>query len=585
MINHELSKIFNEIAAFLDVRRVSFKPFAYRRAARALDGLGEDVAAIYQAGGLKALEEIPGVGESIAQKIEEYIKKGKIGYYDELKRQLPVDLAQITSIQGIGPRRAEFLYRELGIANIVDLESAARSHKIAGLAGFGDQSEKNILQGIDFKKHSQGRFLLGQMLPLAKEIKAKLEALAEIERVDIVGSLARRRETIGDVDFLAIARPEAGKAGVARVMDFFTEIPGVEKIWGKGGTKASVHMEDGFDMDLRVLPPESYGAARQYFTGSKDHNIAVRRLAIDKGLKLSEYGLFRGKKMIAGAQEEEIYNKLGMDWIAPEMRENTGEIEAAQAHRLPKIIEYGSLRGDLHCHTDYSDGQNTLEEMARAALKMGYEYIGISDHTRLLRIARGLSEEQFAKRNREIDKLNILLQKEEGGLKILKGCEANIAIDGSIDLPDSFLAQLDYVIAGVHSNFKAEGGKMTAAVIRAMENPNVDIISHPTGRKLQERAGYRIDMEKIFAAAKRTGTILEINSQPARLDLDCDNIRRVKDYGVKMIINTDAHHADHLRYAEFGIAQARRGWAKASDIINTQPWESVRALLKKQSDS
>jgi len=388
------------------------------------------------------------------------------------------------------------------------------------------------------------------------------------------------KETIGDVDFLVTTKnlhPVRKKSsnGAGKIMDFFVSLPGVIKIWGKGSTKSSVRLREGFDMDIRVVPAKSYGSALQYFTGSKEHNIALRKIAIDKGLKLSEYGLFRGPKMIAGESEEEIYKALGMDWIPPEMRENQGEIDAALEKKLPRLIDYKDIKGDLHCHSKWDGGKNTILEMAERAKEMGYQYLGITDHTKFLRIEHGLNEKQLAQQRKEIDKLNEKFKKENIKFRILQGAETNILNDGSIDIKDEALKKLDYVIAGVHSNFKMPKEKMTERIIRAMKNPNVDIISHPTGRILKRRDEYQIDFDKILRAAKETKTILEINSFPERLDLNDQNIRRAKEAGVKMVINTDSHHKDQLRFIEFGIAQARRGWATAEDIINTQPLEKL----------
>jgi len=350
-------------------------------------------------------------------------------------------------------------------------------------------------------------------------------------------------------------------------------------------TKSSIKMKEGFDMDLRVLPRRSYGAALQYFTGSKEHNIHLRKIAIDRGLKLSEYGLFKGKKMIAGRTEKEIYRALGMEWIPPEMREDRGEIEAALTHKLPKIIDYKDIKGDLHCHIKWAGkwdgGANTIEEMAETAIKMGYQYLGIASHTKFLKIEHGLNEKQLELRNKKIDKINEKLKIENCKLKILKGCEANILNDGSIDIKDETLKKLDFVIAGIHSNFKMEKKKMTERIIRAMKNPNVDIISHPTGRILKRRDEYQIDFDKILRAAKEFGVILEINSFPERLDLNDQNIQRAKEVGVKMIINTDSHHKDQMRFIELGIAQARRGWAEKKDIINTRPLKKLLKFFKK----
>jgi DNA polymerase (family 10) len=572
MKNQEIAKIFYEIAYFLEMEGVKFKPYAYEKAALTLEGLEKDVEEIYKKEGFEGLRKIPGVGESIAKKIEEYLKTGKIQYYEDYKKKYPINLDELMGIEGLGPKRLKVLYEKLGITNLKELEEAARSHKIAPLYGFGEKTEKNILEAIEFAKRSKGRFLLGDILPRVKEIYEKLKNLKEVERIDVVGSIRRMKETIGDVDFLVISK------NPKPIMDFFVSLAGVIKIWGKGNTKASVRMKEGFDMDIRVLPRRSYGAALQYFTGSKEHNIALRKIAIEKGLKLSEYGLFKGSEMIAGEKEEEIYEKLGMDWIPPELREDRGEIEAALRHKLPKIIDYRDIKGDLHVHSKWDGGKNSIEEIAEYAIKMGYEYVGIADHTKFLKIEHGLDEKRLRERNKEIDKLN---QKFKGKIKILKGCEANILPDGKIDIDDECLKEQDFVIAGVHSRFKMTKEEMTERIIRAMKNPNVDIISHPTGRLIQKRGEYEIDFDKILKVAKETGTILEINSYPERLDLNDVNIKKAKEMGVKMIINTDAHHVDQMRFIELGIAQARRGWAEKEDIINCWPLEKMLKFLKK----
>lgn len=570
MKNREIAKILYEIADYLEMEGVAFKPYAYQKAAIALETLEDDVEKIYLKDGMKALEEIPGVGKSIAEKIEEYLKTGRIKYYDDFKKRLPLNLEEIMAVEGMGPKKAKVLYQELGVKNLKDLEGAAKTHKIAPLFGFGEKTEKNIIEGINFLKRSKGRFLLGEILPSAREFYDELKDLKEVEELSIAGSVRRRKETIGDVDFLAISK------NPGKVMDFFVSLPGVVKIWGKGTTKSSVRMKQGFDMDIRVLQKRSYGAALQYFTGSKEHNIKLRRIAIDKGLKLSEYGLFRGSKMIAGATEEEIYAALGMECPPPELREDHGEIEAALKHKLPKIIGYRDIKGDLHCHSDWGIAENSIEEMAEAAMSMGYGYIGISDHTKFLRIERGLDEKQLSLQKKKIDKLNLEYDKRGLNFRILQGCESNILNDGSVDIKDEALSLLDYVIAGVHSNFKMPKDEMTERIIKAMKNPNIDIISHPTGRLIKKRDEYRIDFDKILKAAKETGIILEINAYPERLDLNDFNVRRAKELGVKMIINTDAHNKSHLRFMEFGIAQARRGWAEKKDIVNAS---SLKGLL------
>jgi DNA polymerase (family 10) len=575
MKNQEIAQIFYEIADFLEMENVLFKPQAYRKAAITLETLEDDIAQIYKKGGKQALEEIPGIGKTLSERIEEYLRTGKIKYYQQLKKKTPVEMEEMIKVEGLGPKKVKVLYQKLRIRNLKDLERAAKSHKIAPLFGFGEKTERNILEGIEFLKRSKGRFLLGDILPKVREIYEKLRQLKEVEKVDFAGSIRRMKETIGDVDFLVVSKnPE-------KVMDFFVSLPGVVKIWGKGKTKASVRMKDGFDMDIRVVSPKVYGAALQYFTGSREHNIVTRKIAIEKGFKLSEYGLFKGSKIIAGKTEEEIYKALGMALPPPEIRENQGEIEAALENKLPKLIELKDIKGDLHTHSNWNGGVNSIEEMAEAAQKLDYEYIGISDHTKFLRIEHGLDEKQLEQRNREIDNINSKFKIKNSEFRILKGCEANILNDGSIDIKDQALAKLDYVIAGVHSNFKMEKTKMTERMIRAMKNPNVDIISHPTGRLIQRRDEYQIDMEKIFKAAKETGTILEINSYPERLDLSDQNIRRAKEIGVKMIINTDAHHKDQLRFMEFGVSQAKRGWAEKENIINCLPLEKLLKSFKR----
>jgi len=591
MKNQEIANIFYEIADFLEMEGVQFKPYAYQKAAITLETLEKDVAEIYKERGREVLEEIPGVGKGIAEKIEEYLKTGKIKYYQDLKRKTPIKMEELTAVEGLGPKRAKVLYQKLGIRNLKDLERAARAHKIAPLFGFDVKTEKNILEGIAFLKRSKGRFLLGEILPVVKEVYEKLKNLKEVEKVDPAGSVRRMKETIGDVDFLVITRPSGGE----KIMDFFTSLPGIVKIWGKGTTKSSVRIhpvkfasqrfngvKEGFDMDIRVVPARSYGSALQYFTGSKEHNIAIRKIAMDKGLKLSEYGLFRGPKMIAGETEEGIYKALGMQWIPPEIRENQGEIEAVLEGKLPKLIDYKDIKGDLHCHSKWDGGANSIEEVAKTAREMGYEYLGISDHTKFLRIEHGLDERKLEEQRREIDRINLQLTTNNLQLQILQGCEANILNDGSIDIKDEALKKLNYVIAGIHSNFKMPKERMTERIIKAMKNSNVDIISHPTGRILKRRDEYQIDFDKILRAAKETGTILEINSFPERLDLNDQNIRRAKEVGVKMVINTDSHHKDQLRFIELGIAQARRGWAEKEDIINTQPLEKLLKFFKKR---
>jgi len=575
--NQELANIFYEIAYFLEMEGVPFKPYAYEKAAIILENLEEDIKDIYQKKGFKGVKAIPGIGESIAKKIEEYLKTGKIKYYEEFKKRYPVDIEELTSVEGVGPKMVKVLYEKLGITNLKELEEAAREGKIRSLPGFGEKTEQNILQGILFLKKSGGRFLLGEVLPLAQEIEKRLKKVKGVKKISLAGSLRRRKETIGDVDILVVAtKPEA-------VMEEFVKLPGIIKVWGKGTTKSSIRLESGIDVDLRVIPEKSFGSALQYFTGSKEHNIALRKIAIDLGLKLNEYGIFKGSKFVAGKTEEEVYKILKMQWISPELRENRGEIEAAQKGKLPRIIELKDIKGDLHCHTRWDGGANSIEEMIEIAQKMGYEYLGISDHTKYLKIEHGLDEKQLAEQRKEIDRLNSKLQALNSNFKILQGAETNILKDGRIDIKDESLRKLDYAIAGIHSHFKMEKSQMTERIIKAMKNPYINIISHPTGRILKRRDEYQIDFDKILRAAKETGTVLEINSYPERLDLNDINIKRAKEAGVKLIIDTDAHHKDQLRYIEFGVSQARRGWAEKKDIVNCWSLKEMLEFFNRKS--
>jgi DNA polymerase (family 10) len=425
---------------------------------------------------------------------------------------------------------------------------------------------------------------LGDILPQVRKIEDNLKSLKEVEKINVCGSVRRMKETIGDVDFLVVTKnlhPVRKKSsnGARKIMDFFCSQPDIIKIWGKGLTKSSIRLKDGFDVDLRVVPKKSYGSALQYFTGSKEHNIHLRKIAISKGFKLNEYGLFRGSKMIAGKNEEEIYRALEMDCPPPELRENRGEIEFALRGKLPRLIQLKDIKGDLHCHSDWDGGNNSILEMAEAAMARDNEYIGISDHTKFLRIEHGLDEKKLTAQRREIDKLNQKLKIENWKLKILQGCEANILNDGSVDIKDEALKKLDYVIAGIHSSFKMPKEKMTERIIKAMKNPYVKIISHPTGRILKKRDEYQIDIDKILRAARETNTILEINSFPERLDLNDINIKRAIEFGVKLVINTDAHHKDQLNYMEYGVFQARRGWVEPADVINTYSIEKLEKVF------
>lgn len=571
MLNAELARILRSIAAYLEMKEENvFKIRAYENAANSIESMAEDIGDVYKKGGLAALEKIPGVGKAIAEKIEEFIKTGKIGYHQKLKKQIPVDIEQLSAVEGMGPKKMLFLYKKLKIKNMKDLERAAKQGKIHSLPGFGEKTEKNILKSIGFAKKTSGRFTLGDVLPIAKEIEVYLKKQKAVRSVVVAGSIRRRKETIGDIDILVIS------SFPHEAVNAFVKIPYVGKIYGKGKTKSTVKLKNGLDVDLRVIPEKSFGSAMNYFTGSKAHNIALRKIALSKKLKLNEYGLFRGTKQIAGKTEEELYKKLGLRYIEPELRENAGEIEASKKNKLPKLIGYKDLKGDLQMHTNWTDGTQTIEEMALAAKNLDLEYIAITDHTKSLAMTGGLDEKKLEKQGKEIDNAN----KKIRGIAILKSAEVNILKDGSLDIKDSALKKLDVVGAAVHSNFNMPKQDMTSRIIKAMENPHVDILLHPTGRIIKRREAYAIDIEKIIDMAKSTGTVLEIDSYPERLDLKDEHARLAVKKHVKIAIDSDAHSTDHLQLLEFGIAQARRGWAQKKDVINAWPLKKMKKMLK-----
>jgi len=578
MKNKALANIFYDIAAYLEMEGVAFKPRAYERAARSIGSLEEGIEEVYARGGLKALEDIPGVGASIAEKIEEFLKRGTIAYYESLKKKYPAAVGELAKLEGVGPKMALKLSRKLKIKNIADLEKAAKARKIRTLEGFGIKSEENILKGIEFLRKSRGKFLLGFLLPEIRGIEQGLAALKGVTHAMVAGSVRRKKETIRDIDIVAVSKHPAP------VMEYFITMPEVTNVYAKGETKSAVRLRSGIDVDLRVVPPESFGAALNYFTGSKDHNVVLRGLALKKGYKLNEYGLFKGKRQIAGKTEEEVYKALGLCYIEPELRENTGEIEASfrQAQGrlpgLPKLIGYRDLKGDLQIQTDWTDGANSIREMALKARELGLKYIAITDHTKALAIAGGLDEKKLLRQIKEIDAVN----KSLGGTpKVLKGAEVNILKDGSFDIKDEVLAKLDVVGIAVHSHFAMSRNDMTRRIIKAMQNPHADILFHPTGRLIQRRDAYDVDVDEIIREAKRTGTVLEIDAYPDRLDLHDAYVRKAIAQGVKLSIDSDAHAAQHLHYLELGIAQARRGWAGKKDIINTRPLREMLQLLKR----
>jgi len=568
--NIELSRIFAQIAEILKIKEENpFKIRAYEKVALILENLPVDIETIYRQGGLN---NIPGVGESIAQKIEEYLTTGKISYYEELKASVPAGVIELLDIPEVGPKTAKLLYEQLNIDSLEKLEEVVRQQRVRNLPGMGEKSENNILRGIELYKRQKERFLLGRALPLAEEIIGSLSKLKEVDKINYAGSLRRKKETIGDIDILVTSqKPE-------RIMQTFVSLPQVREVLAEGPTKSSVLTREDIHVDVRVVEPRSFGAALQYFTGSKAHNIKLRELAVRRGLKINEYGVFETKtgERIAGEEEEEVYRILDLSFIPPELREDRGEIEAAQQNRLPQLVESSQIKGDLHLHTKWSDGAHTIRQMAEEAKKKGYDYLAITDHSQSLKFAGGLTEERLKEQIEEVKKLDQELE----GITLLAGIEVDIKSDGSLDFSDEILSRLDIVIAAIHSGFKQESKVLTERIVKAMQNKFVHIIAHPTGRLLGYREPYQLDMERIIEVAADTRTILELNAQPERLDLSDVYCRRAKEQGVQLSIGTDAHSREGLAVMELGVATARRGWLEEKDVVNTLPLAKLIERLK-----
>jgi DNA polymerase (family 10) len=571
MKNQLVARILNEIADMLEMQGVEFKPRAYRRAARTIESLSEPIEQVYAQG---KLMDLPGVGEAIAKKVAEIIETGSLRYYEELKQETPVDLEGLLAVEGIGPKTVGLLYKKLGVKSLEDLEQAAKQHRIREIKTLGAKTEENILSGIELAKQSKGRTLLGDALPIADDIcerlRQGLQAAGAKGRVEAAGSLRRMRETVGDIDVLATTKKPTELSGQ------FTRIPTIRKILEKGETKSSVLLESNIQVDLRVVDEESFGSALMYFTGSKDHNIALRKLAIDRGFKLNEYGLFKGNEQVAGRTEVDVYKRLGLDYIPPELREDRGEVDAALNHQLPDLIPYDAILGDLQVHTQWSDGQQTIEEMAQAAKNLGYEYIAITDHYSKMPIVNGLNEQRLRTQMKEIDRVNEKLQ----GIQVLKGAEVDIANDGTLS-GGAVLKELDVVVASIHGTFKQNKKEMTRRLVSAMESGLANIIGHPTGRKINEKNPSEVDFDELFEASKRTGTHLEVNASPQRLDLNDATVVLALKSGCRLAIDTDAHNREQLKNIRFGIAVARRAWAETKDVINTQPLGQIKRSLKK----
>jgi DNA polymerase (family 10) len=570
--NAEIANALREMALFLEMEGVPFKPRAYEKAALAVEAAPRPLHEIEAKEGEPGIERLPAIGRGIGARIVELLRTGRIRDLDRLGERMPVDVRGLTAIEGLGPKGVRVLWEQLGIRDVRGLAQACREGKVRELPHFGAKSEQKLLRGIAFLASAAGRQPLGRVLPLASELERRLAGLPGVARAAVAGSVRRRKETIGDLDFLVTARdPEAA----ARA---FAALPEVVHVHALGASKTLVRLANGMDADLRVVPAESFGAALAYFTGSKAHNLALRRLARARGLKLNEYGLFRGERRLAGRTEEELYEALGLAFVPPELREDAGELEAARAGRLPALIEYGSLRGDLQVQTDWSDGAASLAEMARAARALGLSYVAITDHTRDLAMARGLDEARLREQGEAIRALNRTLR----GFRLLRGAEVNIREDGSLDLADEALAGLDVAGAAVHSHFHQSRAQATHRVLRAIEHPHVDILFHPTARSLGHREPIALDIDAVIAAARRTGTVLEIDAMPDRMDLPDEYVRKAVAAGVALAVDSDAHQVAQLGYADrLGVAVARRGWARRADVINALPLRECLARLKR----
>lgn len=570
MKNKEIAIIFSRIADALEIKgETGFKVIAYRKASRILEDLTEDIEDISKE---KRLQEISGIGSGIAKKIEEYLKTGYMKKFDEALSDIPEGLLELLNIQNVGGKTVHLAYKQLGVKSLEDLKRVIDDGSLARLYGLGEKKVENIKKGITIYEHAQERIHIFEAANIVEEVIDYLKEAPHIGRISPAGSLRRMRETVGDIDILA-----TGKDG-AKIIDYFTQFPGVTRTLAAGKTKGSVMIsaEKGeCQVDLRIVDESEYGSALQYFTGSKAHNIKLRSLAKEMGLKISEYGVFRAEKKIAGTKEEEIYRTLNLAFIHPELREDRGEIELAAKNKLPRIVESTDIRGDLHVHSQYSDGSLSIEKIAESAKNLGYEYIAVCDHSQSVKYANGLSPERLRNQIDEIDSINRHLK----GIKILKGTEVDILQDGRLDFPDEILKDLDIVVAAIHSGFKRN---VTKRMLKAMENPYVTIIAHPSGRLISGREGYDVDLENVIEGAQKFGVVLELNAYYDRLDLNEFYLKKAKDKGIKISLGTDTHHAGGLEMMRFGVGIARRAWLEKKDIINCLSYEDIRHRSFKQ---
>jgi DNA polymerase (family 10) len=575
--NQEIAALLMRIADLLEIQgEIVFKIVAYRRAGDAIEHLGRDIRDIWKQDPAN-LRGIPGVGEAIADKIDELLRTGKLKYFVKISKGVPPGIFELLTIPDVGPKTVKRLWKELKITNVDKLEKAARAGKLRDLKGFGARSEEKILAGIQAqrRKKSSTRVTLGAAYPFAHQMVDALRAACGPAILEIApaGSLRRMKQTIGDLDILVSSDTPK------KVIDAFVSLPSVRDVNAQGTTKASIIAQNGLQVDLRVLEPKHWGSALQYFTGSKEHNVALRQIALDQGLSLSEWGFktVKGEKEIFTPREEEVYEHLGLAWVPPEMREATGELQIARERKLPRLIELRDLKGDLQSHSTWSDGSFSIEQMAEAARARGLKYLAVTDHSQGLGIARGLTPARMKEQWKEIDDLN----KRWSDFQVLKSVEMEIRADGSLDLPDDVLAQLDIVLVSTHSALKQTRDKITARVVKALQHPLVDVFAHPTGRLVQAREETALDLEEAFRVAKETGTILEIDGAPDRLDLDDARARRAREVGVDIVIDSDAHSPDGFDGLFFGVAMARRGWLQAADVLNTLEWKDLRKRLKR----
>jgi len=564
--NFELARLFYEMATLLEVHDESrFRVRAYQRAAQTIEALSEDVESIAARGGL---QKLPGVGRDLAARADEYLRTGRIGQLETLRGGLPPSFLGLLEIRGLGPRTAKLLFDRLGVDSVDRLEAICHSKEILSVGGMGEKTRENILKGIALWKAGRARLPLTRARAIAVQIAAALRAHGGVERLEIAGSIRRMCETVKDVDILVTSTDPA------RVIGTLCALPSVGEVLGRGETRASVRHQDGVQVDLRVVAPDAFGAALQYFTGSKAHNVRVREIAARRGLRVSEYGVFdeaTGAR-IAGATEEDVYVAVGLAWIPPELRENAGEIEAAREGRLPALVTAEAIRGDLHAHTEWSDGHHSLQRLVEAAEGRGYEYIIVSDHSQSTAIANGLTVERLRAQREEIRALQ-----PHHRIRILAGCECDILADGAMDFPDEVLGELDVVLAAAHSRFKQNRAEMTARIVRALEHPHVDVLAHPTGRRIGTREPYDVDLEAVFAAARAHGKAVEINSSPERLDLSDTHARRAAELGIPVAISTDTHYLSELDQLELGLAVARRAWLTSAHVLNTRPLTDLLA--------